>query len=108
MRTVGIEGWSYNTSRDMRQYVLPDNITAVQQPESVCQQPVSLLIVVCSGINNFELREAIRKTWGSEVLVTNYTIKVTFLLGQTENQTIQVSQIIFSNDYYVFLDFTKY
>lgn len=86
---VGIAGWNFNTSRDMRQYILPDNTTAVQQPTHLCTNPLFLLVIVCSAVDNFDSRNAIRQSWGSESMVDNATVRVTFLLGQTENQTTQ-------------------
>lgn len=86
---MAIEGWNYNTSRDMKQYVLPDNTTAVQQPSNLCSSPIFILIIVTSAVDDFDRRMTIRELWGSEVLVDNMTVKTTFLLGQTENNTIQ-------------------
>ncbi|GLV40937.1 uncharacterized protein CBL_08511 [Carabus blaptoides fortunei] len=72
---VGIAGWNYNTSRDMRQYILPDNTTSVQQPSHLCLTPLFLLIIVCSAVENVDSRNAIRQSWGSESLVSNATVK---------------------------------
>ncbi|XP_077298168.1 uncharacterized protein LOC143919635 isoform X2 [Arctopsyche grandis] len=90
-RSGSVPGWSYNTSRDTRSYVLPDNITILNQPKSTCKltqdihknkQPpqskmylkddgdeIFLLVIVCSSMDHFEARSAIRDTWGNQ---TNY------------------------------------
>nr|CAD7194677.1 unnamed protein product [Timema douglasi] len=86
-----LQGWSLNTSRDVRHYVLPDNMTAlIPQPE-ICAAKIFLLVVICSAVANLEARAAIRDTWGSSPIVTNTSlgIKVAFLLGDTDNSTIQ-------------------
>nr|CAD7394089.1 unnamed protein product [Timema cristinae] len=90
-RKAALQGWSLNTSRDVRHYVLPDNMTAlIPQPE-ICAAKIFLLVVICSAVANLEARAAIRDTWGSSPIVTNTSlgIKVAFLLGDTDNSTIQ-------------------
>lgn len=82
-----IPGWSYNTSRDTRSYVFPDNVTLLNQPRSICKpkqdevktcgsncvednkNTTFLLVIICSSMQNFRAREAIRVTWGN---VSNY------------------------------------
>nr|CAD7587347.1 unnamed protein product [Timema genevievae] len=89
--SAALQGWSLNTSRDVRHYVLPDNMTAlIPQPE-ICAAQLFLLVVICSAVANLEARAAIRDTWGSSPIVTNTSlgIKVAFLLGDTDNSTIQ-------------------
>lgn len=94
-----IPGWSYNTSRDTRSYVFPDNVTLLNQPRSICKpkqdetkscgnncvvdndkNTTFLLVIICSSMQNFEAREAIRVTWGN---VTNYE----FLAKRIQNTT---------------------
>lgn len=79
----------------MKQYVLPDNTTALQQPTNICQQSFYLLVIVCSAVGNFKQREGIRKSWASDTLIDNKTIKYVYLVGQTENQTIQVRKKLY-------------
>ncbi|XP_021928730.1 beta-1,3-galactosyltransferase 1-like isoform X2 [Zootermopsis nevadensis] len=90
--TVAISGWSYNTSRDLRRYVLPDNVTAIIPQLDLCSSPdLFLLVVVCSAVANFKARAAIRETWASAPSITNSSssFKVAFLLGDPENSTLQ-------------------
>jgi hypothetical protein len=53
-------------------------------------------VVVCSAVANFKARAAIRETWASAPSMTNSSnsIKVAFLLGDPENSTLQVCQIV--------------
>lgn len=90
--TVAIPGWSYNTSRDLRRYVLPDNVTAIIPQLDLCGSPeMFLLVVVCSAVANFKARAAIRETWASTPSITNSSssVKVAFLLGDPDNSTLQ-------------------
>ncbi|KAJ9599351.1 hypothetical protein L9F63_010172, partial [Diploptera punctata] len=87
-----IPGWSYNTSRDLHNYILPNNVTAIIPQMDLCSSPeLFLLVVVCSAVANFEQRSAIRDTWASVPSITNSsnTVKVAFLLGDPDNSTLQ-------------------
>ena len=91
--TVAIAGWSYNTSRDLHHYILPDNVTAIIPQVDLCSSPdLFLLVIVCSSVANFKQRAAIRETWASAPSITNSsnTVKVAFLLGDPDNSTLQV------------------
>jgi beta-1,3-galactosyltransferase 1 len=49
--------------------VLPHENTTILEPENICtalNEPLFLLIVVCSSAKNFEARETIRETWANE------------------------------------------
>ncbi|XP_045188019.2 lactosylceramide 1,3-N-acetyl-beta-D-glucosaminyltransferase-like [Mercenaria mercenaria] len=51
---------------------------------------LTLLILVLSATTNFKKRQTLRQTWANESLYTSYgTLKVLFLLGITENATVQ-------------------
>ncbi|KAJ4432356.1 hypothetical protein ANN_20975 [Periplaneta americana] len=91
-RKVAIPGWSYNTSRDVGRYVLPDNVTAIIPQLDLCSSPeLFLLVVVCSAVANFKERAAIRETWASFPSITNSSnsVRVAFLLGEPDNSTLQ-------------------
>uniref|UniRef100_A0A1L8E185 Hexosyltransferase n=3 Tax=Nyssomyia neivai TaxID=330878 RepID=A0A1L8E185_9DIPT len=65
-RIVSIPGWSYNTSRDTAEYVLPHLNTSLIEPTTFdTENSLFLLIVVCSAANNFYARQSIRETWGN-------------------------------------------
>lgn len=110
---AGIPGWDYNTSREVRTYVLPDNTTSIHEALNLCQcsdddttevvipagpdrKPIELLIIVSSAVGNFEERNSIRKSWASEYNATNHnsTVRIGFLLGLPENNTLQVRKYL--------------
>lgn len=82
-----VQGWETNISRDTRQYVLPDNVTTLINPIGLCPSNLFLVVVVCSAPANFEQRSAIRDTWAS---LADESVRVAFLLGETDNATVQV------------------
>ena len=53
---------------------------------SVCgrEAPVSLLVLVTSGLHHGERRRAIRQTWGAEQLQRQLDMRLVFLLGTAE------------------------
>lgn len=59
-RVVAIPGWSFNTSRETTDYILPDDNTTLLEPVNLCVsldgRKLFLLIVVCSSLNNFDQR----------------------------------------------------
>lgn len=62
-----VQGWSQNQSRLTTDYILPNENTTLIEP-AVCRSdndPVFLLIVVCSSASNFEARQSIRESWGN-------------------------------------------
>ncbi|KAL7046551.1 hypothetical protein ACKWTF_002638 [Chironomus riparius] len=62
-----VAGWSKNTSRDIADYILP-NLNTTLIDSNVChinEDPLLLLIVVCSSADNFDARQTIRETWGN-------------------------------------------
>ena len=89
-----LRGWSYNTSRDVCTYIHPDNATAVVNPKGMCSEAPYLIVVVCSAVANVNARLVIRNTWGNRSnleTLYNSTVKVAFLLGLSDNDTLNVS-----------------
>lgn len=84
-----VEGWGLNTSRDASQYILNENITTILKPKMFCELHTFLLIIVCSAPANFQNRNIIRNTWGSDRTVANKTVQVYFLVGEVYNSTLQ-------------------
>uniref|UniRef100_A0A1A9WP13 Hexosyltransferase n=1 Tax=Glossina brevipalpis TaxID=37001 RepID=A0A1A9WP13_9MUSC len=64
-RHYALSDWSFEASRNMADYILPNNVTTLLEPRHVCQDKVFLLIMVCSRMSNFVLRQTIRETWGN-------------------------------------------
>lgn len=61
-----VSGWSLNTSRATIDYILPNENTTLIDPPTICREdPILLLIVVCSSASNFEARQSIRESWGN-------------------------------------------
>ncbi|XP_015121660.1 beta-1,3-galactosyltransferase 1 isoform X2 [Diachasma alloeum] len=89
-----LHGWSFNASRNLDWYIHPQNNTTILNPNDSCTVSTSpyLLIVVCSAVDHQKQRMAIRDTWASETDSYNSTtIKVVFLLGQSDNETLNNS-----------------
>ncbi|XP_014480262.1 PREDICTED: beta-1,3-galactosyltransferase 1-like isoform X1 [Dinoponera quadriceps] len=85
-----LHGWSYNTSRDLCVYIHPENTTSIISP-TICLPPPYLLIIICSAVANHEARVAIRNTWANKYNLDhsyNSAVKIAFLLGQTDNDTL--------------------
>lgn len=86
-----VQGWEVNVSRDTGLYVRPENNTSVIASADLCRTkssyPLLLLVVVCSAVPHFDRRNAIRETWASNL---NPDVRVAFLLGGTDNTTLQV------------------
>jgi len=70
-------------SRNVRQYVLPDVITTILDPNVTCFDTLRILILVASAPNNTEQRQAVRDTWGYAVPLP-YT-RLLFFLGHDGN-----------------------
>lgn len=63
-----VQGWSQNQSRLTTDYILPNENTTLIEPPALCRnenEPIFLLIVVCSSASNFEARQSIRESWGN-------------------------------------------
>ncbi|TGZ53297.1 Hexosyltransferase [Temnothorax longispinosus] len=86
-----LPGWSYNTSRDLCVYIHPENNTSILSPTGICSLPPYLLIIICSAVANQEARAAIRNTWANKYNLDNLynsTVKIAFLLGKSDNDTL--------------------
>uniref|UniRef100_A0A8D8U0A0 Hexosyltransferase n=1 Tax=Cacopsylla melanoneura TaxID=428564 RepID=A0A8D8U0A0_9HEMI len=80
-----VKGWEANRSRNSSHYVRPLVQTTIMSGSLVCpSSPLTLLIVVCSGLGHRAMREAIRETWGKS-LPSNTS--VIFFVGRTNNDT---------------------
>lgn len=91
--TAQLPGWTYNTSRDLCTYIHPENTTSVLSPTGICSLPPYLLIVICSAVANLKARTAIRDTWANKKnldSIYNSTVKIAFLLGESDNDTLNV------------------
>ncbi|XP_075163966.1 lactosylceramide 1,3-N-acetyl-beta-D-glucosaminyltransferase A-like isoform X2 [Haematobia irritans] len=64
-RQYPLPDWDFDVSRNISDYVLPLNETTLLEPHNKCNDKFFLLIIVCSGLNNFEARQTIRETWGN-------------------------------------------
>ncbi|XP_033208263.1 beta-1,3-galactosyltransferase 1-like isoform X2 [Belonocnema kinseyi] len=89
-----LHGWGYNTSRDVCTYIHPENKTTILSPSDLCTPPPFLLVVVCSAVANQKARSAVRNTWANKYNLDNsynFTVRVAFLLGQSDNETLNNS-----------------
>ncbi|XP_016913719.2 beta-1,3-galactosyltransferase 1 isoform X1 [Apis cerana] len=86
-----LPGWTYNTSRDLSVYIHPENTTSVLNPIGICSPSPYLFIIICSAVTNIKARTAIRNTWANKNNLDNTynsSVKVAFLLGQSDNDTL--------------------
>ena len=56
------------------------------EPSWECSDDTFLFIVVCSAVENFSLRQAIRKTWAMDAERRKLPIKVVFMVGRAQEQ----------------------
>ena len=85
-----IIGWNETTPRDVSQYILPSQNTTIIFPQTLSEsedRKLNFLFVVTSGPSNFERRNAIRETWGSNNKSGLKTILV-FLMGLTTDSMV--------------------
>ncbi|KAF7994003.1 hypothetical protein HCN44_011272 [Aphidius gifuensis] len=96
-----LEGWSFNTSRNLHSYISSNNNTTILSPDELCASSPYLVIIICSAIGNHNSRNAIRNTWGSDEYLNkfNLTVKIAFLLGQNDNDTLN-NAVVDENDEY--------
>lgn len=82
--------WYSNKSHYAKDYVFPEKITTLNYVESPCSLHESpfILIIVCSNLENRELRQSIRDTWASNA--KKYNIHVFFLVGKSINPEVDV------------------
>lgn len=87
-------GWEVGVSRDLSDYIQPNNVTTILSPNNLCSSNLDLLIMVLSSTNHFDARMTIRKTWANGINLesSNQTnVRVAFILGQSKNDTTNVS-----------------
>ena len=78
--------WPSNQTRDTNLLIRPEVSTTLIHPRIACNKKGNeesddgfiLLVVVCSGLTNFEQRRAIRESWGQDA---HEDVKVVFLVG---------------------------
>ncbi|CAH2014344.1 unnamed protein product, partial [Acanthoscelides obtectus] len=99
--TANVVGWSYNTTRNTTNYIpVSGNWTASLAPErGVCDRPSLLVMMVCSAPANIEARQAIRDTWGSDKKIQGHNLSAYFLVGETNNISMQNDLQLESDQY---------
>jgi len=78
--------WPSNQTRDTNLLIRPEVSTTLIHPRIACNKKgneesddgFTLLVVVCSGLTNFEQRRAIRESWGQDA---HEDVKIVFLVG---------------------------
>jgi len=81
--------WPVNQSRSARMIVDPEHDTTLITPEAICNTTCPyLLVVVCSAVDNFAARVAIRESWARDQDRLKQ-VKVVFMLGHLINGTSQ-------------------
>ena len=65
----------------------PEKLPFLINPEGVCtnEEDIFLIIAICSGVERFELRRAIRETWGG-VVNHSLTTRLLFVIGKPREQ----------------------
>ena len=53
-------------------------------PNLTCDNTTHLVIGVCTALSNFELRQVVRETWGSNLADLSAVIKLVFVVGQAQ------------------------
>lgn len=100
-------GWEKSKSRNAHDYVFPDKLTTMTSVNYSCKSEKPLiLIIVCSEIDHFEQRKAIRETWTIKARRNNMI--VLFLMGLNAQKELavcfnQIFSIFFfvSNEYFL-------
>ncbi|XP_017068640.1 beta-1,3-galactosyltransferase 1 [Drosophila eugracilis] len=70
-REVELPGWERVKRLRISEYLDQTKITALKVPQDFCKTKAFLIIAVCSSLNHFAHRKAIRETWGN-TKVFNY------------------------------------
>jgi len=87
--------WPENQTRSTRHLVRPDQVTTLLKPSNLCKPGNStsgsepyLLVVVCSAVENWEARVAVRESWARDQ--SNLPgVRVLFLVGRLVNNSRQ-------------------
>jgi len=87
--------WPENQTRSTRHLVRPDQVTTLLKPSSLCSPKNStsgsdpyLLVVVCSAVDNWEARVAVRESWAKDQSTLS-GVRVVFLVGHLVNNSRQ-------------------
>lgn len=89
LKEAEVQGWEYNISRNLNDYIRYDKMTATILPKDFCDNP-SLLVIMCiSSPSGFEARKIIRNTWGKDRSVMGHNVSLYFLIGQTTDLAVQ-------------------
>ncbi|RZB41455.1 Galactosyl T domain containing protein, partial [Asbolus verrucosus] len=81
-----IEGWGVDSIRDPNHYIkLKSRIV----PKDFCHQKSFLLVMVHSAPFHSRSRHSIRKSWAKSEITSIYNVSVYFLLGLTQNISLQ-------------------
>jgi beta-1,3-galactosyltransferase 1 len=75
-----VEGWDANASRNMMDYI-NETLPPHMMPKDFCKTKKLLLVMICSRPDGFEIRSAIRETWGRKHADASFF----FLLGEVKN-----------------------
>ena len=60
------------------------HVSWILKPRILCDNATMLVILVCSGVHRFELRDAIRTTWGTAAQKQHSAVRLVFVLGKPE------------------------
>jgi len=91
--------WPRNQTRDTNLLVRPDRSTTLIHPRTACDPSKEddsflILVVVCSGLENYEERLAIRDSWAKD---SNNDARVVFLVG-TPSALSKTNQTTITNN----------
>ena len=67
-------------TRNITSWTLQPRVSWTLQPRVSCDARTMLVFLVCSAVHRFELRDAIRATWGGAA----HSVRLFFVLGQLE------------------------
>lgn len=93
--SVIVPGWEPNTNLQTAAYLRPKEDTTLLVGKNVCpaDQTPTVLIVICSKLENYDLRLAIRSTWARETY-PKYNVNVVFLVGTSSDHKPDVSYFV--------------
>ena len=85
-RHVGRNAELPHPNPSVMKQVIPRHVSWILEPRSLCDSATMLVILVCSGVHRFELRDAIRATWGSAAQKQHASVRLVFVLGKPEER----------------------
>lgn len=95
-REVEVPGWEIGISRNISDYIYPNSDTTILSPKNLCSANPDILLMVISAAHHFDMRQTIREKWANKTVLEslNHTnVKMAFILGQSKNETVNVSFI---------------